>query len=179
VCACRDRRAAKTQVPGEFQWPQGGVGQPAPRARGARELGRPRSSASGSQVLVTRCVWWLPDHEFALSPPRAAGCMYVLTHERARARGAPLLPGGARPQQCILGRLRVARDAGRQADEGGGESPSASGVLQLVGVLGQGSCAEVNVAAPTAHGVARSANSWATGSLGCSGSIPSSLRYRR
>ena len=27
--------------------------------------------------------------------------------------------------------------------KGGGESPSASGVLQLVGVLGQGLCAEV------------------------------------
>jgi hypothetical protein len=65
----RDGRAAKTQVSGEFQWPQGGVGQPAPRARGARELGRPRSSASGSHVLVTRCVRWLPDHEFTLSPP--------------------------------------------------------------------------------------------------------------
>jgi hypothetical protein len=66
----RDGRAAKTQVSGEFQWPQGGVGQPAPRARGARELGRPRSSASGSHVLVTRCVRWLPDHEFTLSLPR-------------------------------------------------------------------------------------------------------------
>ena len=66
---CRDGRAAETQVSGEFQWPQGGVGQPAPRARGARELGRPRSSAAGSHGLVTRCVWWLPDHEFTLSLP--------------------------------------------------------------------------------------------------------------
>eukprot|EP01044_Picomonas_judraskeda_P004477 COSAG03_NODE_394_length_8267_cov_48.943315_4_plen_104_part_00 len=70
---CRDGRAAETQVSGEFQWPQGGVGQPAPRARGARELGRPRSSASGSHVLVTRCVWWLPDHEFTLSLPETDG----------------------------------------------------------------------------------------------------------
>jgi hypothetical protein len=61
---CRDRRAAETQVFGEFQRPQEGVGQPAPRA-----LGQLRSSASGSHVLVTRCVWCLPDHEFTLSLP--------------------------------------------------------------------------------------------------------------
>ena len=28
VCVCHDRRAAKTQVFGEFQWPREGVGQP-------------------------------------------------------------------------------------------------------------------------------------------------------
>ena len=35
----------------------------------ARGLGQLRSSASGSHVLVTRCVWCLPDHEFTLSLP--------------------------------------------------------------------------------------------------------------
>jgi hypothetical protein len=63
------RTRCETQFSGEFQWPQEGVGQPAPRARSARGHGRPRRSASGSQVLVTRCVWWLPDHEFTLSLP--------------------------------------------------------------------------------------------------------------
>jgi hypothetical protein len=66
---CRDRRAAKTQVFDESQRSQEGVGQPAPRALRARGLGQPRSSASGSHVLVTRWVWWLPDPEFTLSLP--------------------------------------------------------------------------------------------------------------
>eukprot|EP01046_Picozoa_sp_COSAG06_P001445 COSAG06_NODE_47_length_29196_cov_53.194178_15_plen_74_part_00 len=66
---CRDRRAAETQVSGKFQRPQEGAGQPAPRALRARGLGQLRSSASGSHVLVTRCVWCLPDHEFTLSQP--------------------------------------------------------------------------------------------------------------
>jgi hypothetical protein len=39
------------------------------RLRSARGLGQPRNSASGSHVLVTRCVWWLPDQEFTLSLP--------------------------------------------------------------------------------------------------------------
>ena len=39
------------------------------RALRARGLGQLRSSASGSHVLVTRCVWCLPDHEFTLSLP--------------------------------------------------------------------------------------------------------------
>ena len=41
------------------------------RALRARGLGQLRSSASGSHVLVTRCVWWLPDLEITLSQPRA------------------------------------------------------------------------------------------------------------
>jgi hypothetical protein len=68
IGVCRDRRAAKTQVFDESQRSQEGVGQPAPRALlRARGLGQPRSSASGSHVLVTRCVWRLPDQEFTLS----------------------------------------------------------------------------------------------------------------
>ena len=70
---CRDRRAAKTQVFDESQRSQEGVGQPAPRALRARGLGQPRSSASGSHVLVTRWVWWLPDPEFTLSLPGGRG----------------------------------------------------------------------------------------------------------
>ena len=57
VCVATGRRAAETQVFGEFQWPREGVGQPAPRALRARGLGQLRSSASGSHVLVTGCVW--------------------------------------------------------------------------------------------------------------------------
>jgi hypothetical protein len=35
------------------------------------------SSASGSHILVTRCVWWLPDPEFTLSLPLARAAAAV------------------------------------------------------------------------------------------------------
>ena len=82
----RDKRAAKTQVFDESQRSQEGVGQPAPRARIARRVRQPRSSASGSHVLVTRWVWWLPDPEITLSQPgggattRDAGLMGCHQH---------------------------------------------------------------------------------------------------